>query len=261
MVERRIALSYCKEKNYINESNLHRLTFAKPYGSGFIYSFMKDKVDLEVFNKQIFLYMPVMRVYNNGVQLATVNFTSRDVFLLCEEGLSFFSEGYCVGGQPVVPEQECSVSSDDGDEDLPKIRLYPLIDNPNIVLSTWKELIKYELEDYEISISNYNVIFMKKREGIDTPEQIKKKKWTFMEFYLNFYQMNKDSEREMAFKLYLEQEIEESKQNKEVHEFEDGNYNKMMRNLGYGMFNGQGQKKLFILDSGNSRDLEGEEDK
>jgi hypothetical protein len=172
------------------------------------FKFIKDEVtDGEINKKKIELVMPLMKIFNNGNELRRVPLTAMDLVHMCEHGLQSFSEPYLFGGEPMVPPSESSDDEESELGDMPVIELHPLLDNSNFKFHTWDEIISYKLEDFDVEVSNYAIKYMRRSEykADDEFDVISTKHWTFGQFYRRFYEMQKDSEREMASEVYLKE--------------------------------------------------------
>lgn len=163
-----------------------------------------------------------------------------DLMFISENGVERFVGDFLTGGEPKVPEPPASVSSQESDEffdDIPIIELHPLLNHPCFKLEDWSENMSFKFQDYEVNISNYEVKFMKKnnleRYGFGDSDKfspVYSKKWTFRQFYYQYYQMHKDAEREMALEVYFNTMVS-SQTPKDL--FNDEQTMEIARKLGY----------------------------
>jgi len=261
MVERNLAMEYCSLEGFFSQEpetdDQSKLSFQREKNGCFEFDLIREKRDPNTFQKRIELLKPNIRVMNNGNELKRIHLSFMELMFVCENGPASFAEPFLKDGEPKVPkvpEPPASVSSQESDEfydEIPIIELHPLLNDPNFKLEDWSDNISFKFQDYEVVISNYDVKFMKKNNlekyGFGEEDRfspIFSKKWTFKQFYFQFYQMQKDSEREMALEVYFNTMNGQHTPNDL---FNDERTMEIARKLGYALMTTPGVSKYVIF--------------
>ena len=182
MVERNLALTYSKERGYINDSNVHALGFGLKTQEGFKFSFLQNKVTPEIFNKKLEISIPTIKIFNNGIELSSASLNTNDLLNICEEGISNIPDTYLQGGEPMpakepeaeveqVEEQddrsECFNPFEDDEDDYMYIetpneeqedRDKKVMENPIYENNTIETTVTQNNKEIQLVLKNYEII-------------------------------------------------------------------------------------------------------